>query len=97
MLFKINVEGNLFVDSNPNYREELFNIIPSLKVIDGKGNKWNEVESEEEEEDEEYDEEEEEEYDEDANQEEDYDAEEDDDEDDDEDDEDEKPMKKQKK
>ena len=98
---KINLEGNPITTKLPNYREELFNLIPSLTSIDGIDKEGNKVEStlygedEEEEEDDDvnYEEAEEEgEFSEEDEEGEDN-GEEDDDEDDDDD---EKPQKKQK-
>ena len=100
-LKKINVTGNPFVDTNPKYNNELFDMIITLESVDSQDKKGNEVESsiyeegEEEEDDEEfieddeYDDEEGEEYNDDED-------DEDDDEDDD-DDEEGKPKKRQKK
>ena len=98
---KINLEGNPITTNLPNYREELFNLIPSLTSIDGIDKDGNKVESTL------YGEDEEEEEDDDVNYEE---AEEDgefsdededgedngEEEDDEDDDEDEKPQKKSK-
>ena len=98
---KINLEGNPITTKLPNYREELFNLIPSLTSIDGIDKEGNKVEStlygedEEEEEDDDvnYEEAEEEgEFSEEDEEGEDN-GEEDDDEDDDDD---EKPQKKHK-
>ena len=98
---KINLEGNPITTNLPNYREELFKLIPSLTSIDGIDKDGNKVESTL------YGEDEEEEEDDDVNYEE---AEEDgefsdededgedngEEEDDEDDDEDEKPQKKSK-
>ena len=59
---KINLEGNPLVSTNEKYRDELFNLVPSLECIDRISKEGNEVDStiyggEEEEEDEEYGEE----------------------------------------
>ena len=42
---KINLQGNPIVASNANYREQLFELVPSLTSIDGKDRDGNEVES----------------------------------------------------
>ena len=42
---KINLEGNPLTSDLPNYREELFKLIPSLTSIDGIDKEGNKVES----------------------------------------------------
>ena len=42
---KINLSGNPVVESNPNYRKELFETIPSLESIDGIDKAGEKVES----------------------------------------------------
>ena len=105
-LTKINLEGNPIVTSNPNYKKELFELIPSLNAIDGTNKDGEHVEStiygeeeDEEEEDDEFDAAEGKEIDEDGESQ-DYDdeyGEDGEDDEEDEDDEDEKPNKKTKK
>jgi hypothetical protein len=106
-LKKINVTGNPFVDTNPKYSKELFNMIKTLESVDSHDKEGKDVESsvyeegEEEEDDEEFDEDDEEFDDEDEGEEYNDDDEDEDDGDDDDDDEDdeeeEKPKKRQKK
>ena len=103
---KINLEGNPVTQSNPNYKKELFELIPSLKAIDGTDKNGEPVDStlygdeeDEEEEDDEFNEVEGNEIDDDGGSQ-DYDDEDEDDGEDDEeneDDEDERPNKKAKK
>ena len=42
---KINLSGNPIVNSNENYKKELFELIPSLQAIDGTDKEGGEVES----------------------------------------------------
>ena len=44
-LTKINLLGNPIVNSNENYKKELFELIPSLQAIDGTDKEGGEVES----------------------------------------------------
>ena len=44
-LKKLNIKGNPVEAQNSNYREELFNLIPSLEVIDGTNKEGGIVES----------------------------------------------------
>lgn len=44
-LTKINLSGNPIVNSNENYKKELFELIPSLQAIDGTDKEGGEVES----------------------------------------------------
>ena len=98
---KINLLGNPVVESNENYKKELFELIPSLSAIDGKDKAGEDVEStiyggeeDEEEEDDKIDGDEGDEQDDDVSGE-DYEVDEGDEEDDEEDEE-EKPNKKAK-
>lgn len=97
-LKKINVKGNPFIEKNPKYNNELFDMIKTLESVDSQDKEGKEVESsiyeegEEEEDDEEFIEDDE--YDDDEGEE--FNDDEDD-EDDEDDDEEEKPKKKQKK
>lgn len=102
-LTKINLDGNPITQSNPNYKKELFELIPSLNAIDGTDKNGGIVEStlygdeeDEEEEDEEFNGAEGDELDDDVSGE-DYEGEDGEDEDDENDDDDEeKPNKKAK-
>lgn len=98
-LKKINVKGNPFVDSNENYKKDLFNLLENLKCVDSHDKDGNEVESsdydDEDEEGAEFEDDEGEEFDDDIEGEE---FEDDGEEDDDEEDDDEvKPKKRQRK
>jgi len=104
-LKKINIKGNPVAEQNPDYRKELFDLIPSLEVIDETNKEGGLVEStiygdeEDEEEDDDYEDGEKEEMeDEDVSGEDFEDEDEDDegDEDDEEEDEGQKPKKKPK-
>ena len=44
-IHKINLSGNPVVESNPNYRKELFEMIPSLESVDGIDKTGEKVES----------------------------------------------------
>jgi hypothetical protein len=99
---KINLADNPIVASNANYKNELFELIPTLKAIDGTDKNGELVEStvygdeeDEEEEDEPYDDAEGEEKEDDVSGE-DFEDEDDEDDEDEEDEEDEKPNKKTK-
>jgi len=101
-LTKINLEGNPITESNPNYKKELFELIPGLNAIDGTDKNGGIVEStlygdeeDEEDEDEEFDGAEGDELDDDESGE-DYEGEDGEDEDDENDDDDVKPNKKAK-
>lgn len=104
-LKKINIKGNPVVEQNPDYKKELFDLIPSLEVIDETNKEGGLVEStiygdeEDEEEDDDYEDGEKEDIeDEDVSGEDFEDEDEDDegDEDDEEDDEEQKPKKRPK-
>ena len=104
-LKKINIKGNPVVEQNPDYKKELFDLIPSLEVIDETNKEGGLVEStiygdeEDDEEDDEYEDGEKEDIeDEDVSGEDFEDEDEDDegDEDDEEDDEEQKPKKRPK-
>lgn len=104
-LKKINIKGNPVVEQNPDYKKELFDLIPSLEVIDETNKEGGLVEStiygdeeDEEEEDDDEDGEKEDIEDEDVSGEDFEDEDEDDegDEDDEEDDEEQKPKKRPK-
>jgi hypothetical protein len=45
MITKINIEGNPVAKSNPNYKDELFKLIPSLNIIDKTNKEGKEIES----------------------------------------------------